>query len=190
MVPRTQPPDVHCSLLSVADYLLLRPSLHVCEWHWQASPQHQGLHRDATDCQALRCLAREGLPNQVRLRLTLRIDLTFFWTNSLVLPECDIASEWCQEQLQLPFLYGGTHFCFRALPRLTRDGFPEINPYDISKPCTTLSEDLCYPQTSVIKTYLDQPWVREKLGVEPGLGPFQSCSNKVRRRSRAVTIRI
>lgn len=55
----------------------------------------------------------------------------------------------------------------------------EINPYDISKPCTTLNEDLCYPATSVIKTYLDQPWVREKLGVEPGLGPFQSCSNKV-----------
>lgn len=78
-------------------------------------------------------------------------------------PECDIAMAYCGEKLSSPFIEG------------------EINPYDISKPCTTLAEDLCvsftscvgsvsqlltlisrlkYPETSVIKTYLDQPWVR------------------------------
>ncbi|KAM0751196.1 peptidase S10, serine carboxypeptidase [Meredithblackwellia eburnea MCA 4105] len=76
-------------------------------------------------------------------------------------PECDIATAYCGEAFTSPFLRG------------------EINPYDISKPCTTLGEDLCYPETSVIKTYLDQPWVRTKLGVHLGIGPFQSCSGKV-----------
>ena len=68
--------------------------------------------------------------------------------------------------------------------RLTRvrDPDPPLLPpsrYDISKPCTTLNEDLCYPETKAISTYLDQPWVRSKLGASPGLGPFQSCSDKV-----------
>jgi carboxypeptidase C (cathepsin A) len=51
--------------------------------------------------------------------------------------------------------------------------------YDISKPCTTLGEDLCYPETKAISTYLDQPWVRSKLGAADQIGPFQSCSDKV-----------
>ncbi len=51
--------------------------------------------------------------------------------------------------------------------------------YDISKPCTTLNEDLCYPETKAIGAYLDQPWVRAKLGAAEQVGPFQSCSDKV-----------
>jgi hypothetical protein len=45
--------------------------------------------------------------------------------HSLIQPECDIAQAYCGEKLQEPFIEG------------------EINPYDISKPCTTLGEDLC-----------------------------------------------
>jgi carboxypeptidase C (cathepsin A) len=51
--------------------------------------------------------------------------------------------------------------------------------YDVSKPCTTLSEDLCYPGTRAVASYLDQPWVRAKLGASTNLGPFQSCSPTV-----------
>ncbi|KAL8283173.1 hypothetical protein RQP46_005951 [Phenoliferia psychrophenolica] len=81
--------------------------------------------------------------------------------DSLVQPECDIAADYCGTQFQLPFLQG------------------MVNPYDISKPCTTLGQDLCYPETAVIKEYLDKPWIRQKLGVHESIGPFQSCSNKV-----------
>lgn len=62
----------------------------------------------------------------------------------------------------------------------------QINPYDISKPCRTLAEDLCYPETSVISEYLDQPWVRETLGVADRVGPFKSCSPKVAKAFRAT----
>ncbi|CDZ97775.1 serine carboxypeptidase [Phaffia rhodozyma] len=57
----------------------------------------------------------------------------------------------------------------------------ERNPYDISKSCTIdeLSEFLCYPETQKIAKYLDQPWVRQKIGANPDLGKFQSCSPAV-----------
>lgn len=44
---------------------------------------------------------------------------------SISQPECDIAAEYCQTVMTSPFFDG------------------QINPYDISKPCTTLNEDLC-----------------------------------------------
>jgi len=75
-------------------------------------------------------LASEGLPNQVGRRVPVLpaeesagADHLFFL--SLIQPECDIAQAYCGEKLQEPFIEG------------------EINPYDISKPCTTLGEDLC-----------------------------------------------
>ncbi|KAK4699713.1 hypothetical protein P7C70_g6545, partial [Phenoliferia sp. Uapishka_3] len=140
-------------------------------WH-QACTAASGLGRPVLNVKA--CV---GMQQEVK-----RCDkwLAKVCRESLSQPECDIASAYCGEQMSIPFLEG------------------QINPYDISKPCTTLNEDLCvcssvfpplwhdandpieqYPETSVIKTYLDQPWVREKLGVQPSIGAFQSCSNKV-----------
>ncbi|KAI5478285.1 serine carboxypeptidase [Pseudohyphozyma bogoriensis] len=81
--------------------------------------------------------------------------------SSVSQPECDIAASYCEGAFMEPFIGG------------------EINPYDISKPCTTLGTDLCYPETAVIAKYLDRPWLRKLLGVEEHIGAFHSCSNKV-----------
>jgi hypothetical protein len=51
----------------------------------------------------------------------------------------------------------------------------------MSMKCTPeqMADSLCYPQTKVIRRYLDQPHIRSLLGVNPELGPFQSCSRSV-----------
>ena len=49
---------------------------------------------------------------------------------SLSQPQCDIAIGYCYSKLFLPLYEGG------------------INPYDISKPCTTVAEDLCVSRLS------------------------------------------
>lgn len=67
----------------------------------------------------------------------------------------------------------------------------------MSKPCTRkeLEESLCYsvtyvtrsarfdladnPSSDVISQYLDQPAVREHLGVDKSRGNFSSCDNRV-----------
>lgn len=69
--------------------------------------------------------------------------------------------EYCQGQLEYPFLVAN------------------INPYNIEEKCTTLAEDLCYPQTALIKRYLDQSHVRSHLGVDAHVAEFQSCSERV-----------
>lgn len=57
----------------------------------------------------------------------------------------------------------------------------ELNPYDVSLSCTLeeLSDSLCYPKIKVIRRYLDQPHIRNLLGVNKDLGPFESCSSSV-----------
>lgn len=71
---------------------------------------------------SLKCAATRTLSNQARSTTSAPDPLP---PHSLSQPECDIATEYCQIQMDAPFLEG------------------QINPYDISKPCTTLSEDLC-----------------------------------------------
>ena len=54
------------------------------------------------------------------------------------------------------------------------------NPYDISKECEGgLENTLCYPITRHIKNYLDLPSIRIALGVDKGVGKFESCSDSV-----------
>ncbi|ORY34286.1 Alpha/Beta hydrolase protein [Naematelia encephala] len=78
---------------------------------------------------------------------------------------CTMALQYCSEMLDSSFLLAG------------------VNPYDVSKPCSSkeLSSSLCYSVTDKIRTYLDLPDVRKTLGVNPKLGGFSSCSNKVGR---------
>ncbi|KAH8105485.1 Alpha/Beta hydrolase protein [Cristinia sonorae] len=52
------------------------------------------------------------------------------------------------------------------------------NVYDISKPC--LGNSLCYEENTVISSYLNQPEVRELLGVESPRN-FTPCANDVGR---------
>lgn len=68
--------------------------------------------------------AERGEQSCSRWSISLRL-LNGLFSRSLIQPECNIAQAYCGEKLQDPFIEG------------------EINPYDISKPCTTLGEDLC-----------------------------------------------
>ncbi|KAJ7729501.1 serine carboxypeptidase [Mycena maculata] len=77
--------------------------------------------------------------------------------------DCAAAMDFCEGQLEGPFWSTG------------------MNPYDISRECDGgLGQNLCYPVTSYIRSYLDRPDVRETLGVDPSLTTnFSSCSNTV-----------
>ncbi|KAJ7496982.1 Alpha/Beta hydrolase protein [Mycena latifolia] len=77
--------------------------------------------------------------------------------------DCGAAMDFCEAQLEGPFWSLG------------------MNPYDISRECEGgLGENLCYPVTSYIRSYLDRPKVRTMLGVDPSLtSNFSSCSSKV-----------
>ncbi|KAG2753186.1 alpha/beta-hydrolase [Suillus brevipes Sb2] len=57
------------------------------------------------------------------------------------------------------------------------------NPYDIGKDCDgPIEETMCYPVTKYISSFLNRPFVREKLGVYPSItGNFSFCSDAVRR---------
>ncbi|KAK4054862.1 hypothetical protein OIV83_000786 [Microbotryomycetes sp. JL201] len=76
-------------------------------------------------------------------------------------PECDVAAAYCAQVIETPFLAAG------------------LNPYDISKACDTLDEDLCYPESRAITSYLNREWVRTKLGVDRDVGNFSTISWKV-----------
>lgn len=77
--------------------------------------------------------------------------------------ECFIALSYCEETLGSSFLQAG------------------VNPYDVSKKCTLeeLADSLCYPETKKIKTYLDLPDTRRRLGIDKHEGPWNSCDNGV-----------
>jgi carboxypeptidase C (cathepsin A) len=55
-----------------------------------------------------------------------------------------------------------------------------LNPYDISKPCDgPIEETLCYPATQYIRSYLNLPENRRKLGVSKNVGDYTGCSEAV-----------
>ena len=54
------------------------------------------------------------------------------------------------------------------------------NPYDVSKACPTLEQDLCYSATDRITNLLDQKTLRRKLGVPDFVPAYEGCNNKVR----------
>lgn len=55
------------------------------------------------------------------------------------------------------------------------------NPYDISDPCRSGIETLCYSLTDEISAYLDRADVRKLVGAESieAIGQFQSCNSRV-----------
>lgn len=81
--------------------------------------------------------------------------------------ECKAAHTFCSEQFMGPY--------FNAL----------WNPYDVSKACPSLHEDLCYPVTTRIANLLDQPAIRKQLGVPDDSPPFQGCNMQVNGRFHA-----
>ncbi|KJA20896.1 hypothetical protein HYPSUDRAFT_141602 [Hypholoma sublateritium FD-334 SS-4] len=77
---------------------------------------------------------------------------------------CGAAVNFCRSTYSIPFRATG------------------LNVYDISKPCEGGPSDLCYPQTRVIRDYLDNPSVRATIGVDSHLTKnFTSCSADVGR---------
>lgn len=54
------------------------------------------------------------------------------------------------------------------------------NPYNVAQACPSLNEDLCYSATTRIKYHLDDPKIRERLGVREDTPPYQGCSEDVR----------
>lgn len=74
---------------------------------------------------------------------------------------CETAHEKCTEVFMEPYM--------QAL----------WNPYDVSKPCPTLAENLCYDTTDRITNYLDNEHNRKKLGVPLDRPNFQGCSSTV-----------
>ncbi|KAJ7073477.1 serine carboxypeptidase [Mycena belliarum] len=77
---------------------------------------------------------------------------------------CAAAATFCHDHIQAPFWLS------------------ERNPYDISQPCDAegLSENLCYPVTAHIRSYLSRPDVRDALGVDPAVpAKFLSCAPTV-----------
>ena len=65
-------------------------------------------------------------------------------------------------------------YCFVA-----SDSAWSTSQYDISKPCPTLHENLCYSTTDRIKSLLDDRKTRKKLGVPEDRPEFVGCSNAV-----------
>ncbi|KAF4584580.1 hypothetical protein EYR38_001809 [Pleurotus pulmonarius] len=77
--------------------------------------------------------------------------------------DCNAADMLCTAAFEMPFFASGK------------------NPYDISKDCEgKIEETLCYPITQHINHYLDQPEIRDVLGVDPSVtANFSSCSRSV-----------
>ncbi|KAK7008063.1 carboxypeptidase [Favolaschia claudopus] len=78
--------------------------------------------------------------------------------------DCAAAATFCESAIRTPY--------FKA----------ERNPYDISKACDQegLRDNLCYPVTAHIRSYLSRPDVREMLGVDDSVPlNFTSCSSDV-----------
>jgi len=75
---------------------------------------------------------------------------------------CGAVMLFCDTEISVPFFNTGK------------------NPYDVSKDCEgNIAETLCYPVTRYISDYLNKPKTREMLNVDPSVGNFTSCSNKV-----------
>ncbi|KAF9475350.1 serine carboxypeptidase [Pholiota conissans] len=77
---------------------------------------------------------------------------------------CGAAFAYCRTSIGMPFLATG------------------LNVYDVSKPCKGEPSDLCYPQTRVIRNYLDNKWVRQLIGVDSTItSNFTSCNTEVQK---------
>jgi carboxypeptidase C (cathepsin A) len=75
---------------------------------------------------------------------------------------CLAATTSCEIELEAPFFTTG------------------LNPYDISKPCDgPIEETLCYPITQHIRSYLNKPETRKRLGVRKNIGDYTGCSEAV-----------
>ncbi|KAG2033476.1 Alpha/Beta hydrolase protein [Suillus americanus] len=73
---------------------------------------------------------------------------------------CEAAARFCETEISGPFLATG------------------MNPYDLRKTCDgPIQETLCYPITLSMASYLDQPSVRHKLGVDPAVKGNYSAYN-------------
>ncbi|KAI0086931.1 serine carboxypeptidase [Irpex rosettiformis] len=78
--------------------------------------------------------------------------------------DCVAAYTFCSTNLELPFYTTG------------------INPYDISKPCEgSIDETACYSVTTAIATYLNNPAIRQTIGVDDRFAKwnFTSCNHEV-----------
>lgn len=99
---------------------------------------------------------------------------------ALALPRCEeLIKKECLDREDVLGCKNAMSFCGKHIS--TPFFNAQLNPYDISQSCTPeqMADSLCYPQTKVIRKYLDQPHVRALLGVNPDLGPFESCSPAV-----------
>ncbi|TCD70780.1 hypothetical protein EIP91_001811 [Steccherinum ochraceum] len=76
---------------------------------------------------------------------------------------CSAAMTFCTTNLVAPFFVTG------------------YNPYDITKLCDgTIETTLCYPIIQTIQSYLDQPAIRQQIGVDPAVtANFTACSSTV-----------
>lgn len=95
--------------------------------------------------------------------------------NSFDAIDCSDAMEFCYREIVQPF-YDTSQQQPSSTPSppsqcpLTPSPFSspsEINPYDITESCPNIQEDLCYPSTKHISTYLNDPQVQSRLGVAP-----------------------
>ncbi|KAG2738667.1 alpha/beta-hydrolase, partial [Suillus brevipes Sb2] len=84
----------------------------------------------------------------------------------------------CLDQLDAMNCQAASRFCETEILFFDRE-----NPYDIGKDCDgPIEETMCYPVTKYISSFLNRPFVREKLGVYPSItGNFSFCSDAVRR---------
>lgn len=100
---------------------------------------------------------------------------------------CQNAQNFCGQHISAPFWAAQLNPCVPCTEATAQDTrlirLPPLTPrrYDMSMTCTPeqMADSLCYPQTKVIRKYLDQPHIRSLLGVDASLGPFQSCSRSV-----------
>ncbi|XP_006457521.1 hypothetical protein AGABI2DRAFT_139843 [Agaricus bisporus var. bisporus H97] len=86
--------------------------------------------------------------------------------DSLDAIDCAAAIQFCETHIVAPFESLG------------------LNPYDVTRECKgELKDSLCYPIIATISKYLDQPIIREKLGVDPVLtSNFSSCNDGIEKR--------
>jgi len=97
-----------------------------------------------------------------------------------IIPRCD---KWlknaCLERFDAIDCAAAAGFCEKYLAEPY--GATGLNPYDISRKCEgELAESLCYPIINTIAKYLDQPSLRDQIGVDPSItSNFSSCDDNV-----------
>ncbi|KAK7461330.1 hypothetical protein VKT23_008509 [Stygiomarasmius scandens] len=96
------------------------------------------------------------------------------------LPRCE---KWtkssCLDQFDSINCGAATTFCYNAIA--TPFWQTGLNPNDISIPCRGgMEETLCYPEFAHMQRFLDQPSVRQKIGVDPDVPTnFSICNPQI-----------